>query len=286
MMQSEETMPVDAIAHETGFSAAAVESMRRSVERGGGSMAQFDHAEFGGPGQWMRGGLLMIGSRDRALERRVGALCERLATNVTGRSLGPDAAGPPTGADAEHSWYPTALGVPTISGSQNALRYAWFAGSRRLAIDDGRRVTIRDTGSLRIGGVAQAQGASDSLTFTSQSGPVDLAQLPVVDGEAATPHDRADGAKRDRADTALDDHTDATTRDAPTRAGAGAHGEPDGETADPPSRAADDRALATRPAPLAADPFVALEKLAALHARGIVDASEFAAKKAELLKRI
>lgn len=34
------------------------------------------------------------------------------------------------------------------------------------------------------------------------------------------------------------------------------------------------------------DPFVALEKLADLHARGVVSDSEFAAKKTELLGRI
>ena len=44
-----------------GFSVAAVTQMMNAVLHGNGSMAQFSHSEFGGSGQWMRGGMLMLG---------------------------------------------------------------------------------------------------------------------------------------------------------------------------------------------------------------------------------
>ncbi len=41
------------IAGGHGFGPAAAEAMLAAVVRGHGAMAQFDHPEFGGPGQWM-----------------------------------------------------------------------------------------------------------------------------------------------------------------------------------------------------------------------------------------
>ncbi len=140
--------PIAVLAARSGFSVEAVATMRDAVSRGGGRMAQFDHREFGGPGQWMHGGLVMLGdSDDRTLRLRVDALCEALAS--------------------------------------------------------------------------------------------------------------ADDAQRDAVPPADDAYRDAVP-----------------PTDRPPSTAA------------GSDPFVALEKLAALHARGIVDDAEYAAKKAELLRRI
>lgn len=79
------------------------------------------------------------------------------------------------------NWWPGDLGAPASTGAQNNMRYAWFAGSRRLAVDLGRRVWVYDTGDHNIGGVSQQQsGGGMTLTFTSQYGVVDLAALPVV----------------------------------------------------------------------------------------------------------
>ena len=64
-------------------------------------------------------------------------------------------------------WWPTGLGKPGAIGSQNALRYAVFPETRRLAIDDGGHTQIYDTGDHRIFGVAQAQSSDRTLTFTS-----------------------------------------------------------------------------------------------------------------------
>ncbi|HVZ33699.1 MAG TPA: SHOCT domain-containing protein, partial [Polyangiaceae bacterium] len=44
-----------------GFSPDAVAHMLFAVLDGNGSMAQFQHPEFAGSGQWMRGGMIMLG---------------------------------------------------------------------------------------------------------------------------------------------------------------------------------------------------------------------------------
>ena len=66
---------VQEIAQRTGFSADAVASMLFAVVSGRGGMAQFSHPEFGGSGQWMRGGAIMISDMfNNALKARVDAL--------------------------------------------------------------------------------------------------------------------------------------------------------------------------------------------------------------------
>lgn len=79
---------------------------------------------------------------------------------------------------ADSSWWPKGLSRPSSSGSQNGVRYAFFLEQRRLAIEQGGKVSQYDTGEHRISGVSQAQqGAGGALRFTSQSGDVDLASL-------------------------------------------------------------------------------------------------------------
>ena len=227
---------LEAIAAETGFSVDAVRAMARSIAHGGGRMGQFDHPAFGGPGQWMDGGMLMISDPfDQALKQRIARLCARLAERGA-VDAGSTASAP--SVDAASTWYPAGLGVPSMSGAQDRTRYAWFAGPGRLAVDDGGRVTLYDTGDHRIGGVSQQRGGGATMVFTSQHGPVDVAGLPVVEGSQR----------------------------------------PDAAATLPPS--------SSSPSSAAIDPFAALEKLAALHARGIVDDDEFAAKRIELLERI
>jgi hypothetical protein len=185
------------IAERHGFSPDAVSSMLESVAAGHGRMAQFDHREFGGPGQWMSGGMTMLSAMsDRTLKARVERLCAELAQSI---ALGTDAfdeapatEGANFGAEssAAGSWWPPELGAPNAAGSQNGVRYAYFAAQRRLAIDTNDRITVYDTLDHRIGGVSQQQSTDASLTFASQHGPVDVARLPVVSA-VARPH-RAD----------------------------------------------------------------------------------------------
>ena len=69
------------IAQRHGLSREAVQAMLFAVHAGGGTMAQFSIPELGGSGQWMRGGMTMVGGNmfDNALKARVDALCAELA---------------------------------------------------------------------------------------------------------------------------------------------------------------------------------------------------------------
>lgn len=66
---------LDASARRHGFGPEAAQAMWDAVALGRGSMAQCSHPEFGGSGQWMRGGMVMVGDMfNRSLSVRVGAL--------------------------------------------------------------------------------------------------------------------------------------------------------------------------------------------------------------------
>lgn len=163
------------LATRHGFSPEAVAHMLWAVWNGNGSMAQFSHWEFGGSGQWMRGGMVMLGDMfNHQLKGRVDHLCSELGQLLASRS---DLVPP---APAAVQWWPAWLGSPDASGAQNSTRYAWFASSRRLAVDTGGTVWVYDTLDHQIGGFSQQQGTGSSLTFTSQHGTVNLGSLPVV----------------------------------------------------------------------------------------------------------
>jgi hypothetical protein len=271
---------VNDLAQRHGFSPAAVLNMLDAVINGHGRMAQFNHPEFGGAGQWMQGGMTMVSDMfNNALKGRVDALCNDLSGWVVNQpdlmyggsfqsqSQGGDdgqqqahcggsqqqqnGAGPvgpvslfvPSAPGSSGDWWGADLRWPTSTGAQHGVRYAYFAQARRLAIDIGGRVTLYDTLDHQIGGFAQQQGAGGSLTFSSQYGLVDVARLPVltVDGVASS-----------------------MPVASPTP--------PDGDAPSAPGGADDIFAL--------------LERLADLHAKGILSTEEFAAKKTELLSRL
>src|ERR1700755_299941 len=74
---------VEEIANRAGFSADAVTSMLVAGVAGHGRMVQFNHPEFGGSGQWMGGGAIMISDMfNNALKARVDALCVELSALI------------------------------------------------------------------------------------------------------------------------------------------------------------------------------------------------------------
>ena len=91
------------------------------------------------------------------------------------------------GSGSANPWWPAELGNPASTGAQNDLRYAFFPGPRRLAIREGGRVRVYDTGEHRLSGFSQQQGGDQSLTFTSQFGLVRVADLPLVDPHSNRP---------------------------------------------------------------------------------------------------
>jgi hypothetical protein len=63
-----------------GVSTDAVMSMLQSVMNGNGTMAQFFHPELGGGGQWMQGGMTMVGDMfNYGLKSKVDGLCSELS---------------------------------------------------------------------------------------------------------------------------------------------------------------------------------------------------------------
>ena len=71
---------LEAIGARHGFGQAAAHTFASALREGGGGMAQFSHPELGGSGQWMRGGMVMIGDMfNRELAGRVNALGSELA---------------------------------------------------------------------------------------------------------------------------------------------------------------------------------------------------------------
>ena len=78
-------------------------------------------------------------------------------------------------------WWPSDLGEPSTTGGQNDLRYAYFADSHRLAVSQGGKTTLYDTGDHEITGASQQQSDQDGdMTFSSSGGNVSLKSLKVV----------------------------------------------------------------------------------------------------------
>lgn len=212
------------VADRHGVSLDAVRHLVRALERGYGRMAQFDHPDLGGMGQWSAGGMTMVGRMfDENLRARVASLCAELAATLPAEGFAPGAAS----AVASGAWWPGDLGQPSATGSQNGMRYAYFPGSRRLAVEEASGVVVYDTGEHDISGVSQANGL---LRFTGSAGPIALDTLNRVGADPSPPEP-----------------------DAPQGSG---------------------------------DILATIERLADLHARGVLTAEEFQAKKAELLARL
>lgn len=166
------------IAQRHGFSPDAARAVAEALRHGGGRMAQFNHPELGGMGQWAAGGMIMIGDMfNNSLKARVDALFRDIA-----------AAPWPVPAEAEQRsnqtghWWPDGLGAPSATGAQNDMRYACFPDRRRLAVIRDGQVRVYDTGDHRIGGFSQQQSGSQTqtLTFTSQNGSVRLEDLQQI----------------------------------------------------------------------------------------------------------
>jgi hypothetical protein len=276
------------LAQRHRFSTEAVLSMLESLLEGNGTMAQFSHPEFGGSGQWIQGGMIMLSDMfNNALKANVDGLCQELSSLLANQPFvirptssqsqsqgsshhtssgggqqqhsgsGPSGAvslfvPPPAGSSG--NWWPADLGMPTATGAQNNVRYAYFAGTRRLAIEINKHVTVYDTHEHQISGVSQQQSVGGSLTFTSQYGLVNVADLPVIARDGQTQPESAPLATQSDVERAT---TTPTQEPAP-------HGAPPRET----------------------DILATIERLAELKEKGVLTEEEFTAKKSELLSRL
>ena len=292
---------INDLAQRYGVSTDAVIALLQALINGNGAMAQFNHRELGGRGQWMQGSMTMVGDMfNYVLKAKVDGLCTELSQLLAqqpfvplplgsqsqwqGRQQQQQQGGPPltptstfasglqggpqqqqqggygspglfvgrpevslfvpAAQGSSGNWWPAELGSPSGSGSQNNMRYAYFANARRLAVEINGHVTVYDTLDHQIGGVSQQQGAGASLTFTSQYGTVPVASLPVVS-------------------------IDGVAQSAPAQTATPAEPEPY-------------RAESAQET----DIFAKIERLAELERKGILSQEEFTAKKSELLGRL
>ncbi len=276
------------------LSDGAVRTLLDAVVRGGGAMAQFSHPELGGNGQWMRGGMAMVGDMfNPGLQATVSGVCSELSSllasgGVLVRPSDTGVAGGGLGGFGGQAWWPEGLGRPSSSGGQNDASYAYFPGPRRLAIRRSGAITLYDTLDHAFSGVQQQQGGRGSLEFSSQHGTFTVDTLPVVSGSAPTPTapERAADTPSAQSWPAAPPSKAVAQPPVPPVASVAAVGPP--AVSAPP---AGQPASAPPPAPSgivtsAAEIGAAIETLASLRDKGFVTEAEFAAKKAELVFRL
>ena len=249
---------VNDIASRYGLSHDAVLHMLIAVNNGGCSMAQFNCPELGGSGQWMRGGMTMVGDMfNNGLKNTVDNLCNELANIISNNQIFPIL---PTGTPGSNQWWPGNLGSPFSSGAQNNIRYAVFPN--RLAVESNGQVNVYDTLDHNIGGVSQQQGNNTSLTFNSQWGTISVNSLPLISGQGEVQAPTA--SQQNFAEPA---YTEPTTPEFIDN-----------------SNGLDNQNTSTQYS--VTSTLEIIEKLAQLRDLGALSESEFNTKKSDLLKRI
>ncbi len=273
---------INNLALQYNVSTDAVMHLLQSVINGNGTMAQFNHPELGGSGQWMQGGMLMLGDMfNNGLKNTVDGLCyalsdlvsqqpnllqtgsfqsqsqgDSLQANFNNSSQQQNDSGPlgavslfiPPPEGSSGNWWPEDLQFPNSTGAQNQMRYAYFADICRLAIEVNGHVTVYDTLDHQIGGFGQQQSAGSSISFNSQYGLVDVSNLPIISVDGIPVHPEPEMAPATNflsSDETIDQSTFQST-----------------------------------------DIFTKIEKLANLKEQGILSDDEFQTKKAELLSRL
>lgn len=260
---------VEEIAAKYNLKTETVEELLRAVISGNGTMAQFNIAELGGSGQWMKGGMTMVGDMfNNSLKTTVNNLCNELSAQVTSQVLyeqtgdessewHQESKSAASNRNVSSSW-PSVFGSPTSSGSQNNFRYAYFAPVKRLVIEENGKRTIYDTKHHHITGISQQQGSGNSYKFTSQEGQVDLGSLDLISepGGQTQPTPELAYDVTSTADLHNESQTGSPTDRSPT------------------DRSPQDIIIAT------------IEKVNILFEKGQISEEEFKSKKQELLARL
>jgi hypothetical protein len=255
---------VNDIAQRYNLSQDAVVCMLAAVNSGGGRMAQFNCPELGGGGQWMQGGMTMVGDMfNYGLKNTVNNLCAELSNALANTQMFPVV---PAGSANSNQWWPVELGSPFSSGGQNNIRYAVFPN--RLAIQLNGQVTVYDTLDNNIGGVSQQQGGDSSLTFSSQYGTIAVNTLPIISGPGMPEQKQTNFAQPAPVSNQFDQSTNEIKN---TNAPAPVPNNVNDANIDQSST----------------DGIIMLiEKIAKLHDAGALTDEEFNTKKSELLSRI
>jgi hypothetical protein len=261
-LSTEGRRAVAEVAERHGVGTATAEALLVALAAGGGTQAQFNLPEIGGMGQWSRGGMVMVGDMfDNALKARVDALC----TDLAGLLAAGGALARPSQSQSQSRGQGAGAGV-SLFVPGTAPGAAWWPEELGTPASVGaqndmryaffpvtRRLAVDLAGRIRVYDTGDHQ-----LTGFSQQ----------QSGDQSLTFTSQHGLVRvaDLAEVSAD----AAAEPAPAAPTAQAF-------------AAD---ASASPASGGDDVFAKLERLADLHARGIVSAQEFETKKAELLARI
>ncbi len=278
---------INEVAQRHGFSTDAVMSMLESVIRGNGSMAQFDHPEFGGSGQWMRGGMTMVSDMfDNHLKGRVDVLCSELSRLIASQ---PDLVR--SGSFQSQSQGTRQQG--NYGGGQPQQQRAGYAGNNQQQTSSGPLGPVSlfvppsagTSGDWWPVGFGQpdSTGAQNDVRYAYFAQPRRLA---IEANGKVTLYDTLDhqisgfsqqqslGASL----TFASQHGLVAVASLPSVSVGGVP-----QPALPSEQA---ELLSTHSAASEAGVLATIEKLADLHAKGILTDEEFATKKAELLSRL
>jgi hypothetical protein len=249
------------VANKYGISANAVTDLMHRLMSSNGTMAQFNIPELGGGGQWMQGGMTMVGDMfNNQLKYTVDGLCVELSNLLTQGAIQYKPL-PKIGNQQEGfvgNWWGD-LGFPNSTGSQNGTSYAIFNNINRLAIQENGKVIVFDTLDNNIGGVGQQPGGNFSVTFTSQYGTVNLGSLPIISG--------GDDIRKPQPTQSNEIQNNAVENTIVP-------------IVEVPMQATNNNSNFEE------DIFVKIEKLAGLKDKGILSVEEFENKKSDLLSRL
>ncbi len=289
---------IDDLAQRHGFSPTAVLCMLEAVIHGNGGMAQFNHPEFGGSGQWMSGGMTMVSDLfNHALKSRVDGLCSELSGLIAqqpgliqsgnfqsqsqggdyGQQQGSYGGGQPQNSGGGQQQQngagpvgPVSLFVPPASDTAGdwwgaSLRWPNSTGAQNGAryayFAQARRLAIEVGGRVTIYDTLDHQIGGFSQQQSHGGSLTFSSQYGLVE-VARLPVVSIDGARPP--ETSAEWSPPPVSPVSPVS--------PDGNPV-PPGRAEDDL-------------FALIERLADLRAKGILSDEEFAAKKTELLGRL
>jgi hypothetical protein len=278
---------IEEIAQRHGFSTGAVTSMLRSVIRGNGSMAQFGHPEFGGSGQWMYGGMTMVSDMfNDNLKDQVHELCSELSGLIANH--------PELALSGSFQSQSQDKQQRRNDGSgQRQQQSAGYAGGKQ------EQPAAGPVGSVSLFvpvapwasgdwwpadlGRPNSTGAQNNLRYAFFAQPRRLAievngKMTVYD----TPTHQINGFSQQQSSGA-------------SLAFSSSHGLVDianlpvvstDEASQAESLPTQEKPVSTQSVAGEADVLVTIEKLAQLHAKGILTDDEFAAKKKELMGRL
>ncbi len=278
---------IEEVAQRHGCSTDAAMSMLESVIRGNGSMAQFDHPEFGGSGQWMQGGMTMVSDMfNNHLKSQVQALCSELSRLIANQ---PDLIRSGSFQSQSQGSQPQRNDG---TGQQHQQR-ASYGGSTQQQIATGPVGPVSLFVPAAPGtsgdwwpadlGRPNSTGAQNDVRYAFFAEPRRLAievngRMTVYDTLA---HQISGFSQQQSSGASLtfsSQHGLVAVTSLPVVSAGGVP-----QAASPPVH---EKLVSTHSGTREADVFATIEKLAQLHAKGILSDEEFAAKKAELLNRL